>query len=69
MDFDATTVYAMLTGMTKKQRMLNPLLSRKYNEFLDETIAASLKKFPVISVLFSVEFFCVYCSYGLDFWQ
>ncbi|KAH9870996.1 hypothetical protein J1614_006570 [Plenodomus biglobosus] len=48
---------------------LNPLLSRKYDAFLDEAMAQGMKKSPIYSVLFSTEFFCVFSGYGLAFWQ
>ncbi|KAF1832024.1 P-loop containing nucleoside triphosphate hydrolase protein [Decorospora gaudefroyi] len=48
---------------------LNPLLSRKYDKLLGDATAIGMKKSPIYAVLFSVEFFCVYCGYGLAFWQ
>jgi ATP-binding cassette subfamily B (MDR/TAP) protein 1 len=48
---------------------LNPLLSRRYDNFLGEAMAVGLKKSPNYAVLFSTEFFCVYSGYGLAFWQ
>ncbi|KAF1945189.1 P-loop containing nucleoside triphosphate hydrolase protein [Clathrospora elynae] len=48
---------------------LNPLLSRKYDKHLSDAVDIGLKKSPVYAVLFSTEFFCVYCGYGLAFWQ
>lgn len=48
---------------------LNPYLSRKYDKFIDEAMVVGLKHSPVYSFLFSVEFFCVYCGYGLAFWR
>lgn len=48
---------------------LNPLLSRKYDRFLDDAMTVGLKKSPNYAVLFSTEFFCVYSGYGLAFWQ
>ncbi|KAF2849496.1 multidrug resistance protein-like protein 1 [Plenodomus tracheiphilus IPT5] len=48
---------------------LNPLLSRKYDALLDVAMTEGMKKSPVYAVLFSTEFFCVYCGYGLAFWQ
>lgn len=46
-----------------------PKLSRKFEEVLDEARAAGMKKSPVYAVLFGLEFFCIYCGYGLAFWQ
>jgi ATP-binding cassette subfamily B (MDR/TAP) protein 1 len=48
---------------------LNPLLSRKYDTYLDEAMVVGMKNSPVYAVLFSTEFFCVYSGYGLAFWQ
>jgi ATP-binding cassette subfamily B (MDR/TAP) protein 1 len=48
---------------------LNPLLSRKYDKLLGEAQAVGMRKSPIYAVLFSAEFFCVYCGYGLAFWQ
>ncbi|CBX99230.1 similar to multidrug resistance protein 1 [Plenodomus lingam JN3] len=48
---------------------LNPLLSRKYEAFLDAAMTEGMKKSPIYSVLFSTEFFCVYSGYGLAFWK
>ncbi|KAH8723660.1 multidrug resistance protein 1 [Phaeosphaeriaceae sp. PMI808] len=48
---------------------LNPLLSRKYDKYLDDAMTVGMKKSPNYAVLFSVEFFCVYAAYGLAFWQ
>ncbi|KAH6629576.1 P-loop containing nucleoside triphosphate hydrolase protein [Boeremia exigua] len=48
---------------------LNPLLSKKYDKLLDEAMKVGLKKSPNYSIMFSVEFFCVYCGYALAFWQ
>ncbi|KAL5114063.1 hypothetical protein ACEQ8H_008040 [Pleosporales sp. CAS-2024a] len=46
---------------------LNPLLSRKFDKFLDEAMTVGMKNSPVFAVLFSTEFFCVYSGYGLAF--
>ncbi len=48
---------------------LNPLLSRKHDKLLDEAKEVGMKKSPNYLVMFSCEFFCVYCGYGLAFWQ
>ena len=48
---------------------LNPLLSRKYDNILGEALEVGLKKSPIYAVMFSAEIFCVYCGYGLAFWQ
>ena len=46
-----------------------PKLSRKYESILDEAHAVAKKKSPNYSILFSIEFFSIYCGYGLAFWQ
>ena len=46
-----------------------PKLSRKFDEVLDRARAAGMKKSPVYAVMFGLEFFCIYCGYGLAFWQ
>lgn len=46
-----------------------PKLSRKFEEILDNARAAGMKKSPVYAVIFGIEFFCIYCGYGLAFWQ
>jgi ATP-binding cassette subfamily B (MDR/TAP) protein 1 len=48
---------------------LNPLLSRKYDQYLDQAMVVGLKKSPIYAVLFSTEFFCVYCGYALAFFK
>jgi ATP-binding cassette subfamily B (MDR/TAP) protein 1 len=46
-----------------------PKLSRRFDAVLDRARAVGMKKSPVYAVLFGLEFFCVYCGYGLAFWQ
>jgi ATP-binding cassette, subfamily B (MDR/TAP), member 1 len=48
---------------------LHPLLTSKYDSLLAEAMKIGMKKSPNYAVLFSTEFFCVYCGYGLAFWQ
>ncbi|KAJ8117017.1 hypothetical protein OPT61_g1689 [Boeremia exigua] len=48
---------------------LNPLLSNRYDKFLGDAMKVGMKKSPNYSVLFSSEFFCIYCGYALAFWQ
>lgn len=48
---------------------LNPLLSSRYDKLLGDAMDIGMKKSPNYAVLFSSEFFCVYCGYGLAFWQ
>ncbi|RMZ70076.1 multidrug resistance 1 [Pyrenophora seminiperda CCB06] len=48
---------------------LHPLMSRKYDKLLGDAMDIGMKKSPIYAVLFSTEFFCVYCGYGLAFWQ
>lgn len=46
-----------------------PKLSRKYETVLDEAKTVGMKKSPNYAVMFSIEFFCIYCAYALAFWQ
>lgn len=46
-----------------------PKLSRKFEKILDDAREIGNKKSLVYAVLFSVEFFCIFSSYGLAFWQ
>ncbi|KAM7193333.1 P-loop containing nucleoside triphosphate hydrolase protein [Rhypophila sp. PSN 637] len=46
-----------------------PKLSGKYEAVLDEARTVGMKKSPNYAVMFSVEFFCIYCAYALAFWQ
>ncbi|XPS78515.1 ABC-type xenobiotic transporter [Ascochyta lentis] len=48
---------------------LNPLLSKRYDKLLGDAMVVGMRKSPNYAVLFSSEFFCVYCGYGLAFWQ
>jgi ATP-binding cassette subfamily B (MDR/TAP) protein 1 len=48
---------------------LNDLLSRKYDAMLKDAMNVGMKKSPIYSVLFSTEFFCIFCGYALAFWQ
>jgi ATP-binding cassette subfamily B (MDR/TAP) protein 1 len=48
---------------------LNPLLSSKYDKLLGDAMKVGMRKSPNYAVLFSTEFFCVYCGYSLAFWQ
>ena len=48
---------------------LNPLMSRRYDKLLGDAMEVGMRKSPNYSVMFSAEFFCVYCGYALAFWQ
>ncbi|UPX10227.1 ABC-type xenobiotic transporter [Ascochyta rabiei] len=48
---------------------LNPLLSKRYDKLLGDAMEVGMKKSPNLAVLFLPELFCVYCGYGLAFWQ
>lgn len=48
---------------------LNPLLARKFDQYLLDARGIGVKNSPVYAVLFSIEFFCIYCAYGLAFWR
>jgi ATP-binding cassette subfamily B (MDR/TAP) protein 1 len=48
---------------------LNPLLLGKYDKLLGDGMQIGMKKNPIYAVMFSTEFFCIYCGYALAFWQ
>lgn len=48
---------------------MRPKLLGKYNEYLEAAHVEGNKKSPVYAVLFSVEYFLMYCGYALAFWQ
>ncbi|KAF2996864.1 hypothetical protein E8E13_004472 [Curvularia kusanoi] len=48
---------------------LNPLMSQRYDKLLSDAMEIGMKKSPNYAVLFSAEFFCIYCGYALAFWQ
>ncbi|KAF7183724.1 hypothetical protein CNMCM7691_004074 [Aspergillus felis] len=48
---------------------LQPVMAKRYEDFLAEMERVGMKKSPNYGVLFSTEFFCVYAGYGLAFWQ
>ena len=48
---------------------LRPFLSAKYDTFLADAMTIGMKKSPNYAVMFSTEFFCIYCGYALAFWQ
>jgi ATP-binding cassette subfamily B (MDR/TAP) protein 1 len=48
---------------------LHPMLSTKYDAYLADAQKLGMKKSPIYSFMFSVEFFCTFAGYGLAFWQ
>ncbi|KAF5230359.1 hypothetical protein FANTH_13876 [Fusarium anthophilum] len=44
-------------------------MSERYDTILQQAHKIGLKKSPVLSVLYSFEFFCIYAGYALAFWQ
>ncbi|RYP20120.1 hypothetical protein DL765_002962 [Monosporascus sp. GIB2] len=48
---------------------LQPIMAKRYEDFLAELERVGLKISPNYGVLFSTEFFSVYSGYGLAFWQ
>ncbi|PKX96023.1 ABC transporter ATP-binding protein [Aspergillus novofumigatus IBT 16806] len=48
---------------------LQPVMAKRYEDYLAELERVGMKKSPNYGVLFSTEFFCVYAGYGLAFWQ
>lgn len=47
---------------------LQPVMAKRYEEYLAKLESVGMKKLPNHGVLFSTEFSCVYAGYGLDFW-
>ncbi|TVY41644.1 Sophorolipid transporter [Lachnellula subtilissima] len=48
---------------------LQPVMAKRFEDFLAEMERVGMKKSPNYGVLFSTEFFCVCSGYGLAFWQ
>jgi ATP-binding cassette, subfamily B (MDR/TAP), member 1 len=48
---------------------LQPLMSKRYDDLLAEANRIGLHKSPNYGVLFSSEFFCIFCGYALAFWE
>ncbi|RYP77343.1 hypothetical protein DL771_001138 [Monosporascus sp. 5C6A] len=48
---------------------LQPIMAKRYEDFLAEVERVGMRKSPNYGVLFSTEFFSVYAGYGLAFWQ
>jgi ATP-binding cassette subfamily B (MDR/TAP) protein 1 len=48
---------------------LQPLMSRRYDAILSDAHILGNKKSPLYGVLFSIEYFCIYCGYALAFWE
>lgn len=48
---------------------LHDVLSRKYDALQQQAVTTGLRKSPIYAVLFSTEFFCIYCGYALAFWR
>ncbi|RYC76942.1 hypothetical protein BFJ63_vAg20183, partial [Fusarium oxysporum f. sp. narcissi] len=44
-------------------------MSERFDTILQQAHKTGLKKSPVLSVLYSFEFFCIYAGYALAFWQ
>lgn len=45
------------------------LMSKRYEVILERAKSVGHKKSPVLAVLYSFEFFCIYAGYALAFWQ
>lgn len=48
---------------------LHSRLSRKFDDMLGHAMKEGMKKSPNYAIMFSTEFFCVFCGYSLAFWQ
>ena len=48
---------------------LQPFLAKRYDNLLAEANRIGMYKSPNYGVLFSSEFFCVFCGYALAFWE
>lgn len=48
---------------------LQPLMSKRYDVLLAEANKIGMYKSPNYGVLFSMEFFCIFCGYALAFWE
>ena len=57
------------TTRTVHSFWLHGLLARKYDTFLADAMRVGFKQSPIYAVLFSTEFFCIYCGYALAFWR
>jgi ATP-binding cassette subfamily B (MDR/TAP) protein 1 len=44
-------------------------MSKRYGAILEQAKLVGHKKSPVLAVLYSFEFFCIYAGYALAFWQ
>ncbi|KAG5663582.1 hypothetical protein KAF25_001518 [Fusarium avenaceum] len=44
-------------------------MAQRFDSILQQAYGVGLKKSPVLSVLYSFEFFCIYAGYALAFWQ
>lgn len=48
---------------------LQPYMTQRYDELLEQAQHEGRKKSVIYGFLFSGQFFCVYSGYGLAFWQ
>lgn len=60
---------AFSTIRTIHSYWLQPLLTQRYDALLVEAMTIGKKKSPNYAVLFSVEYFSLFCGYSLAFWQ
>ena len=60
---------AFSTIRTIHSYWLQPLLTGRYDAFLAQAEEVGLKKSPNYAILFSTEYFCIFCGYSLAFWQ
>ncbi|CAI6230575.1 unnamed protein product [Periconia digitata] len=57
------------TVRTAHSFWLTEFLSEKYDSLLQEGTIALRKRPLIYAIMFSTEFFCIYCGYALAFWQ
>lgn len=57
------------TTRTVHSFWLHDLLGRKYDAFLADAMKVGFGQSPIYAVLFSTEFFCIFCGYALAFWR
>jgi hypothetical protein len=57
------------TTRTVHSFWLHGFLARRYDAFLADAMKVGFGQSPIYAVMFSTEFFCVFCGYALAFWR
>jgi ATP-binding cassette subfamily B (MDR/TAP) protein 1 len=57
------------TTRTVHSFWLHGFLARRYDTFLADAMKVGFGQSPIYAVMFSTEFFCVFCGYALAFWR